>query len=369
MCTGIGFVTKDGQVTFGRTQEYALPLPVQAAIIPRKFVSKSQLLSPITFKYATLAVVMDGKMADMNLRDKMSKEMPDLKNILSETSETELIMDGVNEKGLAGGSFYFGNGYNKYAELEVIQKLNKTPLRGEEVVTYVLANYSSVQDIKEHINQDVQVANVKNLLGDAQPQHYVFYDQSGASISVEPDHYDGFTITDNKVKVFTNTPHFDWHLKNLQNYTGLSCYATPTRNIGEQEVFSGGLGSGLTGLPGDFTPQSRFVRAAILRDLMVVPENVEEALHHTYNLLNQFDIPYGAIRKTSPFNPEEETIQYTQYTSAYGLNPEKLILTIKTFEDNQISRLEMTPDLFEGEKVLRAAVSRKESYHFLKIGV
>ena len=365
MCTGVGFITKDGNTVFGRTQEYAMPLPVQGAIIPRGHVSTSQLLTPVTFKYATVAIVMDGKMKDMNLAEQLKAFNPEMAALVDQSEETEMIMDGVNEKGLAGGSFYFGNGYNKYAEVEDIKAAGKTPMRGEEIVTYVLANYSSVEDIKANINNDVQAANVKNVLGVAQPQHYVFYDNTGASIAVEPDNYNGFTITENTAMVFTNTPHMDWHLKNLQNYVGLDYYKNEPREIGTTMAMSAGKGSGVFGLPGDFTPQSRFARAGVLRNLMVQPKDAEEGLHRIYNLLNQFDLPYGIVRTPGEMIEGEDAVHYTEYTSAYSLDPNKLVLTVRTFEDGQIQRLEMTPDMFEGDKVLRATVSRKQTYNVL----
>ena len=61
----------------------------------------------------------------------------------------------------------------------------------------------------------------------------------------------------------------------------------------------------------------------------------------------------------------EDAVHYTEYTSAYSLDPNKLVLTVRTFEDGQIQRLEMTPDMFEGDKVLRATVSRKQTYNVL----
>lgn len=366
MCTGVGFITKDGNTVFGRTQEYAQPLPVQAAIIPRGFVSTEQLLTPVTFKYATLGMVMDGLLNDMETGAEIKATFPQMAHLVDNAKDTEMIMDGVNEKGLAGGSFYFGNGYNKYAEQADIEAAGKVALRGEEIVTYVLANYASVAEVKENINNDVQAANVKNALGVAQPQHYVFFDNTGASIAVEPDNYDGFTITDNPALVFTNTPHFDWHLKNLQNYVGLSSTNHQPCQIGHATTLSSGKGSGLFGLPGDFTPQSRFVRAAILRNFMEQPATVEAGLHSIYNLLAQFDIPFGAVRMPNEIDPSQEAYQYTEYTSAYSLDPNNLVLTVKTFEDSQIARLTMTPDQFEGDKVLRAAISRKQTYKELE---
>lgn len=87
---------------------------------------------------------MDGSLKDMNTGEMIKANFPAMSDLVNNAKATEMLMDGVNEKGLAGGSFYFGNGYNKYAEQAIIEASGKVALRGEEIVTYVLANYSSV---------------------------------------------------------------------------------------------------------------------------------------------------------------------------------------------------------------------------------
>jgi choloylglycine hydrolase len=68
----------------------------------------------------------------------------------------------------------------------------------------------------------------------------------------------------------TNSPNYDWHLLNLRNYSNLTPWGAPaTRNIDGVSLAPFGSGSGMLGLPGDFTPPSRFIRATAFVNTMV----------------------------------------------------------------------------------------------------
>ena len=71
-----------------------------------------------------------------------------------------------------------------------------------------------------------------------------------------------------------------------------------------------GEGTGMLGIPGDFTPPSRFVRAAYF--VSNTPKDLprEEAIVQGFRILSQFDIPKGAI-----VDPIEEHRDETLYTS------------------------------------------------------
>ena len=70
---------------------------------------------------------------------------------------------------------------------------------------------------------------------------------------------------DNPLGVLTNSPGLEWHWTNLNNYINLQPGTLPEHNFGPLEPKSFGHGSGLLGLPGDFTPPSRFVRATFFQ--------------------------------------------------------------------------------------------------------
>ena len=95
----------------------------------------------------------------------------------------------------------------------------------------------------------------------------------------------------------TNSPAFDWHLTNLRNYAHLSATnASPFTVEGLKE--SGfGEGTGMLGLPGDYTPPSRFVRVAALVASSLPVTGAEEGLALAMTILNNIDIPIGSVRR------------------------------------------------------------------------
>ena len=60
-----------------------------------------------------------------------------------------------------------------------------------------------------------------------------------------------------------NSPTFDWHMTNLSNYINLSVLNVVPVQLSGLKLAQFGQGSGLHGLPGDYTSPSRFVRAAV----------------------------------------------------------------------------------------------------------
>jgi choloylglycine hydrolase len=213
------------------------------------------------------------------------------------------VADGVNEKGLACGGFYH-MGYEEYKE---------NPERGKalsntDFVSWVLSNFATVKELKEALQLKtvdvVQFSLEKDgkLYCDSNtcPQlHYAVTDESGASIVIE--FKGGEAKIFDSIGVITNNPTYDWHTTNIKNYIGLQALSR------ENAVFDGktfnklGNGTGAIGLPGDFTPPSRFVRALFfLSTSMPVQQGPDEAVARAFRILNQFDIPEGSIVATSP---------------------------------------------------------------------
>ena len=169
-----------------------------------------------------------------------------------------LIVDGLNEKGLAVGIFYFP-GYAKYqavADGEIDQALAP-----HELATYLLGTCAGVDEAVEAA-RGVKVGDVVvEEFGFVPPVHYVVHDAAGRCAVIE--HVDGrLTVHDNPLGVVTNAPTFDWHVTNLRNYINLSVTDVPRVTWAAASSPAFGMGSGMHGLPGDFTPPSRFVRAA-----------------------------------------------------------------------------------------------------------
>ena len=127
---------------------------------------------------------------------------------------------------------------------------------------------------------------------------------------------------DNPLGVLTNSPGFEWHQTNLNNYVNLVPGTMSDRLVGDLTLRAFGGGSGLHGIPGDMTPPSRFVRAAFFQATAPRQENGEAAVLQAFHILNNFDIPVGiqfAEGQTVPDIPSA-----TQWTVATDLQNRRI---------------------------------------------
>ena len=91
----------------------------------------------------------------------------------------------------------------------------------------------------------------------------------------------------------------------------------PSIKIDGQSLSQFGQGSGALGLPGDFTPPSRFIRAGFLRDVVLPGKDGTDEVKITYRILDQFDIPKGSVKEVQD---GKDIYEVTQWTSASDLN-------------------------------------------------
>jgi choloylglycine hydrolase len=125
-------------------------------------------------------------------------------------------------------------------------------------------------------------------------------------------------------------------MTNLRNYVNLSATNVPPLGLGGVTLAQFGQGSGLRGLPGDFTPPSRFVRAVAFSQSAVQSDTAEEAVLQAFHILNNFDIPYGAVRDTEGGQMHAE---YTTWTSASDLK--NLRWYFRTYGDQSIHSVDL----------------------------
>src|SRR6476619_702199 len=101
--------------------------------------------------------------------------------------------------------------------------------------------------------------------------------------------------------------------------------------IGPVALAAVGSGSGLHGMPGDFTPPSRFVRAAIYSQSAAPNATAEDAVFSAFHILNQFDIPKGSVQNSAIGGTVAEI---TEWTSVADLK--NLRWYFRTFTDQSI---------------------------------
>ena len=125
------------------------------------------------------------------------------------------------------------------------------------------------------------------------PIHWSVVDKTGDAVVFEYTK-DGRKVFDNDIGVFTNNPTFDWHTTNLNSYINLQQKGfepkTYIRNGKEHTIKSFGHGSGFLGVPGDFTPSSRFIRTAAMVRFSGDAKTASDGALKAWHIINSVDI-------------------------------------------------------------------------------
>ena len=196
---------------------------------------------------------------------------------------------GAQLKGIGRRIFYFP-GYGKYQEVNRGDLASPRPLGASRLPV------GHVRHVEEAVEaaRGIRVGDGAKEHGLRPPCHYIVNDANGHCVVLE--YVDGELKAMTPLGVMTNSPTFDWHVTNLRNYVNLSVTNVPPVELAGIELPGLGQGSGMLGLPGDFTPPSRFVRAVAFSQSALPVETAREGVLQAFHLLNQFDIPRGAAR-------------------------------------------------------------------------
>ena len=269
-CTGIELIAADGTVVRARTLEFGIDLKSNVILVPRG--------------YSRTGTTPDGKPG--------KSWTAKYANLGANALGMPVIIDGLNERGLAVGLFYFPTTaqYQPYSPGDAGRTIAPW-----ELGSYMLDSFATVDEVRANLPNIVVPAVVLEAWKFSPPVHYVVHDATGKSIAVE--YTDGrLNIYDNPLGVMTNSPAFDWQMTNLRNYVNFSLTDLPPVQVGNVKLVPFGQGTGMLGLPGDFTPPSRFVRAVAFSQSVLPSQTGYEAILEAFHILNDFDIPKGASR-------------------------------------------------------------------------
>jgi choloylglycine hydrolase len=128
-------------------------------------------------------------------------------------------------------------------------------------------------------------------------------------------------------------------MTNLRNYVNFSMTSAPPVKVGPVTLKPTGQGSGMLGMPGDFTPPSRFVRAVAFSQSVMPSETGTNAILEAFHILNQFDIPKGAAREHEKDEHGNILADYTVWTSASDLKAKRFYFRI--YENSQIRMVDL----------------------------
>jgi len=264
-CTGISLTARDGSHVVARTVEWAAtPMQCGYVVAPRGHSHQSYTPS------GDNGLVYDSVYGYVGIY----------------TEYEPFVVEGVNETGLSAGLFFFPR-YGEYAPYD--STANARTLCDMQFVSWVLSQFSSIDQVKSAIN-DIDLVTLNHNIGAV---HWRIAEPGGRMVVLEivngiPNFYE------NDLGVLTNSPGFQWHLTNLNNYINLEPGSAPDHVLKPGVTLKAlGHGSGMLGLPGDPTSPSRFVRASFYQTTSPVWATGFETVLQAFHILNNFDIPIG----------------------------------------------------------------------------
>lgn len=322
-CTGISLKAADGSYVQSRTIEWAKgALKSEYVVIPRGEELQSYTPTGLNgMKYKSrygvvgLAVV-----------------------------EKEFIAEGINEKGLSAGLFFFPT-YGSYGAYNTANDANT--LADLQVVQWILSQFATIDEVKKAV-QGVHIVGLEKTA----VVHWRIGEPSGNQVVMEIVN-GRVNFYNNTVGVITNAPGFEWHLANLNNYVNLRPGSAESYKLGDVTLEPIGGSSAMLGLPGDFTPPSRFVRAAFFRNTAPQRANGEATVLESFHILNNFDVPIASE------NPGETTLpSATQWTTSIDLTNRKVYY--KTAYNNSIRCIDLAKIDFDKVRYHSAPLDAKQ---------
>lgn len=320
MCTAISFRANDHY--FGRNLDLEYSYQETVTITPRNYPFPFREEKPIKKHYAIIGMAY------------VQDDYP-------------LYYDAMNEKGLCMAGLNFPH-FADYKE-EAVVKSNITPF---EFIPWVLSQCESVNEAKnlleytnlyqENFSEELQLT----------PLHWMISDKE-SSMVVEPLKT-GLKIYDNPVGVLTNSPDFDKQLFGLNQYSRLS--AKEQENIFSKNFsflkYSNGMGA--IGLPGDWSSMSRFVKAAFVKSNSNSEghQGEENSIGQFFHILDSVAFPKGSVIL------ENNTSEITVYSCC--LNADKGIYYYKTYENSQITAVDLYEEDLEGENLISYSLKKKQ---------
>jgi len=264
-CTGISLRAQDGSVVVARTVEWAAtPMQCGYVVCPRGHQQQSYTPTGADgMKYKSVFGYVG-----------------------IYTEYEPFVVEGVNEAGLSAGLFFFPN-YGQYTPYNEASK--DMTICDMQFVSWVLGSFDSIDQVKAALKK-VHVVTLNHKIGAV---HWRIAQPDGRMVVLE--FVNGVAnFYENGLGVLTNSPGFRWHLTNLNNYVNLEPGSAPDHTLKPGiTLMPLGHGSGMLGLPGDFTSPSRFVRATFYQTTAPVLDTGFDTVVQAFHILNSFDIPIG----------------------------------------------------------------------------
>lgn len=256
-----------------------------------------------------------------------------------------LYYEAVNEKGLSMAGLNFPGNAVYFPPMH--GKDNVSPF---EFIPWILGQCENLEQARRLL-KNINLVNINfSETLPLSPLHWIIADKSGA-VTVESV-ADGLKIYDNPVGTLTNNPTFDFHMKNLANYSNLT--ADEPDSSSPMSFRSHGMGA--VGLPGDYSSVSRFIKASFVRSNLVCGENEGENVGQFFRILGSVEVPKGCVRFDG---------KLTETVYSCCCNADKGIYYYKTSGNSRICAVDMRKENLNGENLASYPLSCERDICFL----
>ncbi len=339
MCTAVSLKVKD-KYLFGRNMDIDVPFGQSIVITPRNYQWDYKYQKPAIMKYAIIGMAFDFKVGN--------KPYP-------------MYAEATNEKGLSMAGLNFPGNAHYFEPNSIEGAFQLTPY---EFIPYVLSNFSNANEVEAWIkNNNVILVNhpiVANI--PLAPLHFIICDIGGDGLVIEQTK-EGLKVFEDDLGVMTNNPTFDWHTQNLAFYQNLGVIQKQESNWSGIDIIPFGEGFASVGLPGDWTPPSRFVRTAFLKVCSTpeIMQDLEAGISQCFHILDNVAMVKGSIRIPQKDGSMHHDI--TLYSSCTDMNDG--VYYYKTYFNNQINVIDMHAEDLDSVNPIVYPFSTKQNYNFV----
>jgi len=323
MCTAA--VYRGAHLLFGRTLDYDISYGDEVAVTPRNLPLRFSALPPLPRHYAMLG------MAHVEGTDALYNE-------------------ACNEHGLCMAGLNFPHSA-VYGPAEA----GRDNVAQFELIPYILATCADLSEARARL-QRVHILDTPYRPDlPAARLHWVLADRGGGCLVAEPTAA-GLQLYDNPVGVMTNEPPFPQQLLNLSSYLHLSPRPQENRFAPALSLEPYSRGMGAIGLPGDFSSQSRFVRAAFALQNAPAETDAAASVSQFFHILGTVNLPRGCCTL------EDGRHAITFYTCCCDADTGVYYYT--TYENRQISAVDLRREDLEGTALRRYPLIQTEQIQY-----
>lgn len=334
MCTCITY--DNGDFYFGRNLDLDTGFGERVVITPRDF--------PLSFN-------------DMPAQDHHYAMI----GMASSENSYPLYAEAVNEKGLCAAGLNFPKSAS-YKE-RILGKDNIAPY---EIIPWILGQCGNMKEVKALI-KNINITDIpfSEDMPNA-PLHWIVADRE-CSIVIEAVK-EGIKIYDNPYGILTNEPEFSYYKHHLSLYGNLSSAShcngffkngDSDKNLSDKtpklDNYAEGLGA--VGLPGDFSPVSRFVKAAFLKWNSISEKDEVSDVSQFFHILDSVAMVSGAVITQN--NKEDITI----YSCC--INARKGVYYYKTYKNSRIQAVDLYKEDLDGDNLKTFELIKGQDINFI----